>query len=140
MKKPIIEYIRSYIMKFPELKDGCFLVDFLGNQPIEYVVETVPCDPVYKKYTDGSCMKQFLFVFASREFYSEDVSRCLENNAFYERFEDWITERNFNGILPDLGDTRCPVSIEVLTGGYAFDTDTNTARYQIQLCLLYEEV
>lgn len=140
MKKSIIECIHNYIMEFPELKDGCFLVDFLGNQPIEYVVETVPCDPVYKKYTDGSCMKQFLFIFASREFYSEDVSRCLENNAFYERFEDWITERNFNGILPDLGDTRCPVSIEVLTGGYAFDADTNTARYQIQLRLLYEEV
>lgn len=139
MKKSVIECIRSYIMKFPELKDGCFLVDFLGNQPIEYVVETVPCNPVYKKYTDGSCMKQFLFVFASREFYSEDVSRCLENNSFYECFEDWITERNFNGILPDLGDTRCPVSIEVLTGVYVFDADTNTARYQIQLRLLYEE-
>lgn len=139
MKKSIIECIRSYIMEFPELKDGCFLVDFLGNQPIEYVVETVPCDPVFKKYTDGSCMKQFLFVFASREFYSEDVSRCLENNMFYERFEDWITERNFSGILPNLDDNRCPVSVEVLTGGYAFDTDTNTARYQIQLRLLYEE-
>ena len=139
MKKPVIECVREYIMKFPELKDGCFLVDFLGNKPIEYVVETVPCDPVYKKYTDGSCMKQFLFVFASREFYSEDVSRCLENNAFYERFGEWITERNFNGILPNLSGSRFPVSIEVLTGGYAFDADTNTARYQIQLRLLYEE-
>ncbi len=139
MKKPVIECVRDYIMKFPGLKDGCFLVDFLGNQPIEYVVETVPGDPVYKKYTDGSCMKQFLFLFASREFYSEDVSRCLENNAFYERFGEWITERNFNGILPDLGDSRNPVSIEVLTGGYAFDADTNTARYQIQMRLLYEE-
>lgn len=140
MKKPIIECVRSYILDFPELKNGCFLVDFLGNQPVEYVVETVPCDPIFKKYTDGSCMKQFLFVFASREFYSEDVSRCLENNMFYEHFEDWITERNFSGILPNLDDKRCPVSVEVLTRAYAFDADTNTARYQIQLRLLYEEV
>lgn len=140
MKKPIIECVRSYILDFPELKNGCFLVDFLGNQPVEYVVETVPCDPIFKKYTDGSCMKQFLFMFASREFYNEDVSRCLENNMFYERFADWITERNFNGILPHLGDERCPVSVEVLTRAYAFDADTNTARYQIQLRLLYEEV
>ncbi|MDE5583706.1 MAG: hypothetical protein K2J08_08375 [Ruminococcus sp.] len=140
MKQPIIECVRSYIMEFPDLKDGCFLVDFLGSQPIEYGVETIPCDPVFKKYTDGTCMKQFLFVFASREFYSENVSRQLENSAFYEHFEDWITERNFNGILPDLGDTRCPVSVEVVTGGYVFDADTNSARYQIQMRLLYEEV
>ena len=83
-------------------------------------------------------MKQFLFVFASREFYSADVNQCIENLAFYEHFEHWITDNNLNGELPDL-DGRAPVSIEVLTGGYAFDADSNTARYQMQLRLLYEE-
>lgn len=136
---PLIECIRNYILRFPELKDGYLLVDILGDKPIEYTIETVPCDPVVRKYTDGSCMKQFLFIFASREFFSEDVAQNIENLGFYEKFEDWIKEQNDEGILPDLGDDREPVSIEVLTGGYAFEADTNTARYQIQLRLTYEE-
>lgn len=136
---PLIECIRNYILSFPELKGGALLVDILGDKPIEYTIETVPCDPVVRKYTDGSCMKQFLFIFASREFFSEDVAQNIENLGFYEKFEDWIKEQNDEGILPDLGDDREPVSIEVLTGGYAFEADTNTARYQIQLRLTYEE-
>ena len=136
---PIVECIRDYILRFPELKDGYLLVDILGDKPIEYTIETVPCEPVIRKYTDGSCMKQFLFIFASREFFSEDVAQNIENLGFYEKFEDWIKEQNDEGILPDLGDDREPVSIEVLTGGYAFEADTNTARYQIQLRLTYEE-
>ena len=140
MRKPVIECVRDYVMQFPELKDGCLLVDFLSKEAVEYAVETVPCDPVYKRYTDGSCLRQFLFIFASREFYSEDVNRCIENNNFYEKFADWIEENDSNGVLPELDDRYSPVSLEVLTGGYAFDEDTNTARYQIQLRLIYEEV
>lgn len=136
--KPMIRCIRDYILQFPALKEGCLYVDYLGNTAVEYTVEAVPCDPVYTKYTDGSCMKQFLFLFASREFYSADVNQCIENLSFYEEFERWIWEQNRSGILPDL-DGRSPVSLEVLTGGYAFDADENTARYQIQLRLIYEE-
>ncbi len=83
-------------------------------------------------------MKQFLFLFASREYYGEDVNKNIENLGFYEHFSDWIFENNYNDIVPDL-DGRIAISVEVLTGGYAFDTDANTARYQIQLRLLYEE-
>lgn len=136
--KPIIECLREYIMTFPELKDGALLVDCLGSTPIGYTVETVPCNPIYRQYTDGTSMKQFLFLFASREYYGEDVNQNIENLGFYEHFSDWIFENNYNGIVPDL-DGRIAISVEVLTGGYAFDTDTNTARYQIQLRLLYEE-
>lgn len=134
MKKTVIECLREHIMKFPDLKDGCLMVDYLGDEPYEYVIETVPCNPIYKKYTDGSCMKQFLFIFASREYYGADINQNIENLAFYESFSDWITD----GELPDL-DGRIPVSLDVLTAGYAFDADSNSARYQIQLRLLYEE-
>ncbi len=136
--KPMIACIRDYIMEFPELKDGCLLVDYLGGEAVEYTVETVPSEPVYKQYTDGSCLRQFLFLFASREFYSADVNQCIENLSFYEKFERWIREQDEAGKRPDL-DGRTPVSLEVLTGGYAFDCDAGTARYQIQLRLIYEE-
>lgn len=140
MSKPtIIECVRNYILNFPELKDGRLLVDVLGNKAVEYVVESVPCDPIYKRYVDGDCQKQFVFIFASREYFSEDVNRNIANLGFYEKFEDWISDNNFNGILPDLGESREPVSLEATTCGYAYSADSNTARYQIQLRLVYEE-
>ncbi|MBQ6169790.1 MAG: chloramphenicol resistance protein [Ruminococcus sp.] len=139
MKKPIIESIREYIMQFPDLKEGCLLVEYLGDTPVEYTVEAVPCDPIYTRYVDGDCVKQFLFIFASREYFNADVNQAIANLAFYESFEDWIWNKNSSGELPDLGSDRTPISIEVLTGGYSLSEEANTARYQIQLRLLYEE-
>lgn len=137
--KPLIECVRDFVLTFPALdENGCLYVDYLGDKAIEYAVEAVPCNPVYRQYTDGGCMKQFLFLFASREYYSADVNQCIENLAFYENFANWIRQKNLSGDFPDL-DGREPAAIEVLTGGYAFDADENTARYQMQLRLLYEE-
>ena len=133
----IIDSVRTYLMQFEGLQNGLFCVDYLGAEPTEYCVEAVPCDPVYQRYTDGSCLRQFLFIFASREFFSADVVQNTANAAFYEAFMDWIHESNEEGVLPDL-DGHEPVSIEVLTSGYVFDAEADAARYQIQLRLIYE--
>lgn len=135
----IIKSVRDYILNFPELEDGYLRVDYLGAKPIEYTVEAVPSEPVYKKYTDGGTVKQFIFIFASRECFSADINQCIENLNFYEKFADWIEENNYNEIYPQLDDGKTAVGIEVLTQGYAFDADETSARYQIQLQLLYEE-
>ena len=134
--KPVIDCIRTYLCGFPLLKEGLFGVDYLGRDATEYTVEAVPCDPVFRQYTDGGCMKQFLFLFASREWYSADAAQNTDNLAFYEELERWIRQNNLAGNLPDL-DGREANSIEVLTSGYAFDADSSTARYQIQLRLTY---
>lgn len=136
----IINSVRDYIMKFPQLKDGYLLVDFLNNEAVAYDIEPVPSTPIYKQYTDGSSIKQLIFIFASRETYSADVNQCIENLSFYENFENWIYNNNENGIYPILDSGKQSISIEVLTSGYAFSAESNTARYQVQLRLLYEEV
>ena len=136
--KPIIECIRNFVMTFSELKDGCFMIDYLSKDPVEYVVEAVPCDRIFKKYTDGGCIKQFLFIFASRESYSADVNQLIENSAFYEHFENWILDTTPETLSQFL-DGRTPFRLDVLTSGYLFDADYNTARYQIQLRLLYTD-
>ena len=137
--KSLIDCVRDFVMQYPELKEESVLgVDYLGDTATEYCVEAVPSTPIFRQYTDGDCLKQFLFVFASREWYSADVVQNTENLAFYEDFGNWIREQNLNGDLPDL-DGREPISIEVLTGGYVFDADANTARYQMQLRLIYHE-
>ena len=135
----IISSIRDFILTFPELHEGDLYIDFLGAGANQCTLEPVPCDPVYRRYTDGGALKQYLFVFASREYYSADVAQCAANQEFYEIFAAWVKAQNKAGNLPELGADRYAVSLEVLTSGYVFYEDTETARYQIQLRLIYEE-
>lgn len=136
----IVESLRSYILTFPDLAEGAVQIDYLGSEATQYTLESVPCDPVFRQYTDGGCLRQYLFVFASREYYDADVALCSRNQAFYEALGRWIREQNHAGNLPDLGEHCRAVSLDVLTSGYAFSEDANTARYQMQLRLIYEEI
>lgn len=125
--------------------DGCGIlspnynlgVDNLGEDAQQYCIEVVPCKPVLTKYADGSSKNQYLFIFASREFYSEDECNNMKNLEFYERLEEWIESQDISGNLPQLPEGHTPQRIEVLSSGYVMDNDTKTARYQIQCRLKY---
>lgn len=134
----IIESIRDFIAGCPLLKNGVLLnVDRLGATEIEYTVDGEITNPVLRQYTDGSSLRQFEFVFASRERYGADTLQNIANSGFYEDFADWIETQSNTGNLPELGKYRVPQYIEVLSGGYVFDSDDSTARYQIQLKFVY---
>lgn len=133
----IIQAIRSYIAACPLLKNGVIVgVDQL-RAGISYTVDTTPCNPVVQQYTDGGSKRQFQFIFASREKYGEKVLENLQNSGFYEAFADWVERNNWRGVFPELGEYRTPFGVQILSNGYAYDTGDNTARYQIQLSLLY---
>lgn len=134
----VIESIRDFIAGCPLLKNGVLLnVDRLGATEIEYTVDGEITSPILRQYTDGSSLRQFEFVFASREKYGADTLQNIANSGFYEDFADWIETQSNTGNLPKLGKYRVPQYIEVLSGGYVFDSDDSTARYQIQLKFVY---
>lgn len=135
----IIESLKDYISTCPYLYEFNkeINVDYLDDDSTTYSIEEVPCEPIIKKYLNGDTKRQYDFIFASRESYGPDVFQNIENSGFYEDFASWIEEESFNNNLPDLGESREPIKIEVSTTGYAFQTDINQARYQIQLKLIY---
>ena len=112
-------------------------VDYLSENPEEYSIEVVPCDEIINAYADGSAKCQYLFIFASRNYYGDDSQLNMSNLAFFEQLEDWITEQNANDNLPILPEGCTSQSIKVLSSGYAEDNDAQTARYQIQCRLKY---
>ena len=112
-------------------------VDFLGDEAQQYCIEVVPCKPVITKYSDGSSKNQYLFIFASREYYSEDECNNMKNLEFYEKLECWIEKQSLADNLPQLPEGLTALSVEVLSSGYVMDNDTKTARYQIQCRLKY---
>lgn len=133
----IIDALEKYFIGCELLKDGALRVDYLGEKPVEYTIEVLPCDPVVKRYLGGSTVRQYLFAFGSREFYSQERLQNIQNSAFYELLADWVETRSLSGILPELPDGMEAQQLEVVSSGYLFDGSMTNARYQIQLRLLY---
>lgn len=133
----IVQCVRDFIMKCPFLNEGKINVDYLGLDVTEYSIDAVPAETVIKKYIDGSSERQFLFNFASIEYYGADVIQNIDNSGFYERFAKWLDDMSSNGELPEMPEGTKPIKIEALSSGYMFDSNTDTARYQIQCRLLY---
>ena len=133
----IIDTLEKYFIGCELLKDGALRVDYLGEKPVEYTIEVLPCDPVVKRYLGGSTVRQYLFAFGSREFYSQERLQNIQNSAFYERLADWVETKSMSGVLPELPDGMEAQQLEVVSSGYLFDGSMTNARYQIQLRLLY---
>lgn len=133
----IINALERYFIPCELLKDGCLRVDYLGERAVEYAIEVLPCDPIIKKYVSGESVRQYLFAFGSREYYSQERLQNIQNSAFYEKLADWVERKNNAGDLPELPEGMSAKSLEVLSTGHLFDGSMENARYQIQLRLTY---
>lgn len=133
----IAEALYNYFDKCELIdKDSPIGIDILDEEVKNYCIETVPCKPILKAYRDGSAMKQYVFNFASREFYG-DIAVNIANSRFYEELTEWITQQSRAGNLPVLPEKHEAQSITVNSSGYVIDNDTQSARYQIQCRLKY---
>ena len=94
----IIDAIRNYIRQFECLdafNDAIRVnVNYLEDNPDTYSIEETPCEPILKKYVDGSSKRQYQFVFSSREPYGADVLQNIDNSGFYERFADEVETKD----------------------------------------------
>jgi len=137
----IIKALRDYIRTFECLETFNNAirvnVNYLEENPDTYSIEEVPIEPIVKKYVNGDSIRQYAFIFTSREPYGADVLQNIDNSGFYEKFADEVEIKNDNGIFPLLDNGLEPLAIEVTSTGYAFAVTEDTAQYQIQLRLKY---
>lgn len=133
----IIDEVRKWMRKCPLVKGKKVNVDYLGADIGAYTIDVVPAEPIVKTYTDGSTIRQFLFVFGSKEAYSADVLQNIENNGFFEKLQEWFEEQNRINSFPKLGTGKKAIKVEVTSTGYLFDESEDRARYQCQCKLSY---
>lgn len=134
----IIEAIRTYFLGCPLIEDDKKInVDYLGIEAVEYTIDPTPTPPIVKEYVDGSSIRQYTFVFASREYYGANTLVNIENSGFYEKLSSWVEEQNAKEKLPILGDEKESMEMSISTPGYLFDATEDRARYQIQMTLKY---
>ena len=134
----MVDKIREYFLKNVSLaqKFDNILADFLGDEATSYTIEPIPVEPILKSYADGGSLNQYVFQFGSREFYDDSVAQNINNLGFYEQFQEEIETNNKNGVLPDITGIQ---SIECLNNGTIQDVQNGTAKYIIQMRIIYEK-
>ncbi|NFO46531.1 chloramphenicol resistance protein [Clostridium botulinum] len=135
----IIEAIKDYIAGFNCMStfENAINANYLAGEADNFSIEEMPCEPILKKYLDGSTKRQFQFAFCSREPYGQEVIQQIDNSGFYEKFSDEVEDKNSKSILP-IGDSNIEsISINVTSSAYVVSTEEDTAMYQINLNLIY---
>lgn len=135
-KTPIIESIREYVKSYPGINNRKINIDYLGDG-MEYSIDPIGADPIYKKYVDGSCLKQFQFALTGKEAYDGDARTGIANSGFYQDFEEWTQQNNMNDIVPEL-DGHDAIRVEVLQSGYLFSAEADLGRYQMICRAIYK--
>lgn len=136
----IIEGVRTFVISCPLLDaQGRIGVDYLSDEPTEYSVDPIPSNIVTTSYIDGSTDRQFVFVFSSREPFGADVLQNMANSGFFEAFSDWLDTKNAAKQFPTLPTGKTPLRIYAADQGYAMESGTDSARYQIQCVLEYHQ-
>lgn len=131
----MISKIRQYFFDLGIIDENSNInVDFLSNEPIQYVIEPIPVEPIIKPYKDGGSLRQFVFQFGSREYYGADVIQNMKNTEFYEDFSALIEDNNRKGVLPKIDGIQ---SIECLNNGTINEDNTDNAKYVIQMRITY---
>ena len=131
----MIDKLRNYFFELGIIDGNSNInVDFLSNEPIQYVIEPIPVEPIIKAYKDGGSLRQFVFQFGSREYYGADVVQNMANTEFYEDFSALIEDNNKKGVLPEIDGIQ---SIECLSNGTINEDNTDNAKYVIQMRITY---
>ena len=136
--KKIIESVREYIGNLDCIStfNNAINVNYLADDDNSFSIEEVPAQTIVKKYVDGSSLRQYQFIFTSKEPYSEEILQNIDNSSFYEDFANEIEEKNNKGDLPILDNLEAR-SIEVTSSPYCVRVTEDRAIYQINLNLKY---
>lgn len=136
----IIEKIKAYFNTNPDIYAREINVNYLGYADGSISIENVPSEPVVKRYSDGATLRQYCFLLVSREAYDGDSTANTEVSKFYENFERWIDTNNNAGNLPDLSELGLKAEkLEVVKSGCVYNTAKASARFQMELRLLYKQ-
>ena len=118
-----------------------FGVDYLGDEPTEYALITVPSTLKWKENILGERKlkneQEQNFIFASQEYYGADVAQNLQNLAFYQAVMNWVIAQNAAQIFPEWEGGVVTGITPTLTGG-PIAYGAGVARYQIQLRVDYK--
>lgn len=129
-------YLFSIIDTLTTDKSYQINANMLDNDINNYSLDKIPTSSTVEEDITGTITFRDVYSFRSRMAYSQDTINNLLNIGFFEKFESIIKSNNNKGILPEINGIQ---SIDCLNCGTMNSADTNTAEFDIQLQITYEE-
>lgn len=137
----IISAIKDFLLTYTPLSSGALIsTDFLGSEPVQYAIVSIPGPKVVETYLDGSKLCECPFAFQAT-FSTADEAQRLENSGSYEALVDWFETQTEAGILPTLDTGKTSEKIEALGWAFIYEQgSSSTGVYSIQAKLTYSQV
>ena len=137
-----VEHLRKWLRGCPALlPDNHFRVDYMGEEPTEYSLISLPSTIAYRKNVLGEEIPRkqqtMNFIFASREQWGADEKQNIANFGFYQNVITWMLEQNAVRNLPRINEGRV-TAIKPTLSQFVSAPGTDSARYQIQIEVSYE--
>ena len=133
----IVESLYVYFKQCPLMENRKINVDFLPEEGVEYSIDTTPAAQIVKEYTNGSSIRQYLFVIRSVMDYDSNQLQNIANSGFFEKLATWMEEQTKKGNLPLLPSSMMAQKIMARSTGYLFTIGPDVGKYQIQCALQY---
>lgn len=133
--KPIVESVREFMLTCPYIEGGQIHVDDLP-EGAAYSINTMRGEPVYKRYTDGTVLKQFWFEITFVTAHGTGTDGETAGSRFCQYLDEWFERQNQKELLPVL-EMHTPVRIETVNGAKMSENKTGYADYQMQCRLIY---
>lgn len=105
--------ILSYIETCPHLSEFVTNVDFLGKNSYSLSISGSSKDKIIRAYTDGDSLVKSDYILKLRLPYGVDMDNNLENSRLIKNIEEWFAKNSAKGILPELDESKIPISVAV---------------------------
>ena len=132
------ESIISWLYTFGNIEVSAIIeTDQLDSEAGSYALYKEPTKTV-TPYLDGSLDVTERYYFLVRQNSKLNASR-VENQAWLESLERWVTTQNRARNLPVLDDERDCWGVGVAVSAYMAEAETDTAAYQMSVEIYYIE-
>ena len=132
----MLEKVRAFLQTYPGLED--LRVDCLPGAAGGFSLNSVPIEPVLRRYLDGTEKRQCRMNLWGRRSFGEDTASQEENLRWFADFAAWLAEQERVGNRPDLGETAKSLSLlPVDTAAPESIGNDGLCCYQMTLQLIY---
>lgn len=135
----VLEALNAWLLTCPLLEGQRLNTNYLGPEPVEFSLVESPVAPIVEQYLDGSSTRQKAVAITAVQDYSPDLLMQLAASGFWAELSAWIDEQNDLDNLPELGADKTACSVEITASHYIFQTGPQSARYQMQILLTYDQ-
>lgn len=136
----VAEFVKQLMLACPHVNVTALdmHIDRVDAEALSYSIESLPSDPIAKRYLNGDTIRVFPFALTARRSFILDEDRETNSDS-YEKVALWMEELTRKRKLPAMAAGQTPQKLQATGHTYVMEPaeDGNTALYVMQAQLIY---